>query len=57
MRKSQSQDHKSTGTIIAEKARARANRLTGARREQLLKKGLANIYGADGNSKAHTGRA
>jgi len=37
---------KSVGTVMAEKVRARANRLSDAEREKLLREGLAMIYGA-----------
>jgi hypothetical protein len=47
---------KSVGTIGAEKARARANGYTNAKREDLLRKGLSIIYGGDGRAKAHAGR-
>lgn len=48
---------KTQGTKIAEKARARANGYSDARRQGLLDKGLAIIYGAADYAKANRGRA
>lgn len=48
---------KTQGTKIAEKARARANGYSDARRQGLLDKGLAIIYGGADYAKANRGRA
>ena len=42
---------KSAGTIMAEKLRAEANGLSHSEREELLKEGLAMIYGGSINAK------
>ena len=48
---------KTQGTKIAEKARNRANGYSDARRQGLLDKGLAIIYGGADYAKANRGRA
>ena len=48
---------KSPGARIAEKARARANGYSIARRQDLLDKGLSIIYGGAGHAKANRGRS
>jgi hypothetical protein len=48
---------KSPGTKIAEKARARANSYSDARRQNLLDKGLSIIYGGTGYAKTNRGRS
>jgi hypothetical protein len=47
---------KSTGTRIAEKARARANTYSDSRRQQLLDRGLELIYGGSRHVKADRNR-
>jgi hypothetical protein len=56
MKKKQEPRDKTVGTMAAEKARARANGFTDAKREDLLKRGLSIIYGGNGRAKAHAGR-
>jgi hypothetical protein len=46
----------STGTIIAEKNRAKMNRLNDAQRNALLTRGMQLIYGGSATSKASVGR-
>jgi hypothetical protein len=53
MKKSQSQETKSVGTMIAEKAREKANDYNDAKRSDLLDKGLALIYGNNGYAKCN----
>jgi hypothetical protein len=48
---------KTQGTKIAEKARNRANGYSDARRQGLLDKGLAIIYGGADYAKANRGRS
>jgi hypothetical protein len=45
----------STGTIIAEKNRAKMNRLNDAQRNALLTRGMQLIYGGSATSKAPVG--
>jgi hypothetical protein len=45
----------STGTIIAEKNRAKMNRLNDAQRNALLARGMQLIYGGSATSKAPVG--
>jgi hypothetical protein len=45
----------STGTIIAEKNRAKMNRLNDAQRNALLTRGMQLIYGGSTTSKATVG--
>jgi hypothetical protein len=47
---------KSVGTVMAEKARARANRCSDTEREKLLREGLAMIYGGCADAKIHADR-
>jgi len=47
---------KSVGTVMAEKARAQANRLSDTEREKLLREGLAMIYGGCVDAKVHADR-
>ena len=47
---------KSVGTVMAEKARARANRLSDTEREKLLREGLAMIYGGGVDVEVHADR-
>ena len=42
---------KTVGTVMAEKLRAQANGLSHSEREELLKEGLAMIYGGCINAK------
>ena len=42
---------KTVGTVMAEKLRAQANGISGAEREELLKEGMAMIYGGCINDK------
>lgn len=43
--KKQTPEPKTWGTVVAERNRAKANRLTDAQREQLMVRGLQLIYG------------
>ncbi len=56
MKKGQEPQDKTVGTLSAEKARAKGNRYTDAKREDLLKKGLSIIYGSGGHAKTHACR-
>lgn len=47
---------KSRGTVIAEKARAKANRYTDQKRSALLDKGMATIYGGLEHAKSTVNR-
>jgi len=51
MKKSQAQDSKSTGTLISEKERVKANELSATKRQELLQKGLALIHENGGSAK------
>jgi len=42
---------KTAGTVMAEKLRAEANGISNSEREELLKEGLATIYGGSINAK------
>jgi hypothetical protein len=42
------------GTVMAEKLRAEANGISDSEREELVKEGLAMIYGGRINAKAQT---
>ena len=42
---------KTVGTVMAEKLRAEANGISSSEREELLKEGLAMIYGGHINAK------
>jgi hypothetical protein len=42
---------KTVGTVMAEKLRAEANGISNSEREELLKEGLAMIYGGSTNAK------
>jgi hypothetical protein len=42
---------KTAGTVMAEKLRAEANGISNSEREELLKEGLATIYGGHINAK------
>lgn len=44
---------KTVGTVMAEKLRAEANGISDSERDELLKEGLAMIYGEYVNAKAH----
>jgi hypothetical protein len=46
---------KTVGTRIAEKARAKANGYSDVKRQQLLDRGLAMIYGNSGYAKVNRG--
>jgi hypothetical protein len=48
---------KTAGTVIAEKARSKANAYSDVKRANLLKKGLSIIYGGGGDAKAHASRS
>ena len=56
MKKGQEPQDKTVGTVGAEKARAKANRYTDIKREELLRKGLSIIYGSGGHAKTHACR-
>jgi hypothetical protein len=56
MKKDQPQEQTTPGTIMAEKARARANGYTDLKRSDLLKKGMAAIYGNKDHAKTHVHR-
>jgi hypothetical protein len=56
MKKEQEPQDKTVGTVSAEKARAKGNRYTDSKREDLLKKGLSIIYGSGGHAKTHACR-
>jgi len=56
MKKGQEPQDKTVGTLSAEKARAKGNRYTDLKREDLLKKGLSIIYGSGGHAKTHACR-
>jgi hypothetical protein len=56
MKKGQEPQDKSVGTLSAEKARAKGNRYTDVKREDLLRRGLSVIYGSGGHAKTHAGR-
>ncbi len=43
---------KTPGTVMAEKLRGEANSISASEREELLKEGLAMIYGGRLNAKA-----
>jgi hypothetical protein len=47
---------KSRGTVIAEKARAKANKYTDQKRSALLDKGMAIIYGGLDHAKSPVNR-
>ena len=54
--KTSSQPAKSRGTVIAEKARAKANKYTDQKRSALLDKGMAIIYGGFDHAKSPVNR-
>jgi hypothetical protein len=45
-------EHPTRGTVIAERNRARMNRLSDAQRSALLNRGMQLIYGGSGSAKA-----
>jgi hypothetical protein len=47
---------KSRGTVIAERARAKANKYTDEKRSALLEKGMAIIYGGLEHAKSTVNR-
>ncbi len=47
---------KTAGTVMAEKLRAEANGISDSERDELLKEGLAMVYGGCINAKAHVNR-
>jgi hypothetical protein len=47
---------KTVGTVMAEKLRAEANGISNSEREELLKEGLAMIYGGCINAKTKPNR-
>ena len=47
---------KSPGTVISEKARAKANAYTDEQRQALLEKGIAMIYGGSRHAKSAINR-
>jgi hypothetical protein len=47
---------KTAGTVMAEKLRAEANGLSQSEREELLREGLAMIYGGSGDAKTKPNR-
>ena len=47
---------KTVGTVMAEKLRAEANGISDSERDELLKEGLAMVYGGCINAKAHVNR-
>jgi hypothetical protein len=48
---------KTRGTVIAEKARAKANKYTDQKRSALLEKGMAIIYGGLDHAKSSVNRS
>jgi hypothetical protein len=48
---------KTRGTVIAEKARAKANKYTDQKRSALLEKGMAIIYGGLDHAKSPVNRS
>jgi hypothetical protein len=54
--KTSAQAIKSRGTVIAEKARAKANKYTDQKRSALLDKGMAIIYGGLDHAKSPVNR-
>jgi hypothetical protein len=52
MHKQTAKKQDSRGTLIAEKARERANGFSDAKRQALLEQGLAMIYGGSKHAKA-----
>jgi hypothetical protein len=49
-------DKKSRGTVIAEKARAKANSFTDKKRSDLIEQGMAIIYGGLNHAKSPVNR-
>ena len=56
MKKGQTPETKSVGTVISEKERAKANDYSDAKRLSLLEKGLALIHGSGGYAKCDVNR-
>jgi hypothetical protein len=56
MKKGQAPEPKTVGTAISEKERAKANDYSDAKRQGLLEKGLAMIYGNGGYAKCEINR-
>jgi hypothetical protein len=48
---------KSRGTVMAEKARAKANKYTDQKRSALLEKGMSIIYGGFNHAKSSVNRS
>jgi hypothetical protein len=52
MKKHPKKESKSPGTLIAEKARAKANSHSDEKRHELLEQGMAIIYGGSNHAKS-----
>jgi hypothetical protein len=57
MKASAQSTKKSRGTVIAEKARAKANKFTDAKRSDLIEQGMAIIYGGLNHAKSPVNRS
>jgi hypothetical protein len=56
VKKQKKPDQKSLGTVLAEKARLRANTFSVQKRHSLLERGMAMIYGGADHAKAPASR-
>jgi hypothetical protein len=56
MKKPKKPGHKSLGTTISDKARAKANTYTDEKRHVLLERGMAIIYGGSNHAKTAASR-
>jgi hypothetical protein len=56
MKKQKKPDKKSLGTVIAEKARAKANSYSHSKRHGLLERGMAMIYDETDHAKTAAAR-